>query len=63
MTGSVETFQLSVEAATPLAERIGQESFRRLIETAGEALRPFTVAGGGVELPIGGHLITAAKAA
>ena len=46
-----------------LVATIGQESLRRLIETAGEALRPFTVAGGGVELPIRGHLITAAKAA
>jgi hypothetical protein len=61
--GSAEEAVRTEIEATPLAERIGQESFRRLIETAGEALRPFTVAGGGVELPIGGHLITAAKAA
>ena len=32
-------------------------------EAASEAMRPFTVAGGRVELPIRGHLITAAKAA
>ena len=49
--------------ATPLAERIDPESYRRLLEAAGEALRPFTVAGGRIELPIKGHLITAAKAA
>ena len=55
-----EAVRTEIEA-TPLAERIGQESFRRLIEAAGEALRPYTVAGGGVELPIRGHLITAAK--
>jgi SAM-dependent methyltransferase len=57
-----EAVRTEIEA-TPLAERIGQELLRRLIETAGEALRPFTVAGGRVELPIKGHLITAAKAA
>ena len=55
-----EAVRTEIEA-TPLAERIGQESFRRLIEAAGEALRPYTVAGGGVELPIRGHLTTAAK--
>jgi SAM-dependent methyltransferase len=59
--GSAEEAVRTEIEATPLAERIGQESLRRLIETAGEALRPFTAAGGGVELPIGGHLITAAK--
>ena len=48
--------------ATPLAERIGPEAYRRMLEAAGEALRPFTVAGGRIELPIRGHLITAAKA-
>ena len=31
------------------------------LEAAGEALRPYTVAGGRIELPIRGHLITAAK--
>jgi SAM-dependent methyltransferase len=59
--GSAEEAVRTEIEATPLAERIGQESFRRLIEAAGEALRPYTVAGGGVELPIRGHLITAAK--
>ena len=60
--GSAEEAVRTEIEATPLAERIGQESFRRLIEAAGEALRPYTVAGGGIELPIRGHLITAAKA-
>ena len=49
--------------ATPLAGRIDPEAYRRMLEAAGEALRPFTVAGGRIELPISGHLITAAKAA
>jgi hypothetical protein len=32
-----------------------------MLGAADEALRPFTVAGGRIELPIRGHLITAAK--
>jgi ubiquinone/menaquinone biosynthesis C-methylase UbiE len=46
--------------ATPLMERISQEAYRRILEDAGEALGPFTVDGGRVELPIRGHLVTAA---
>jgi SAM-dependent methyltransferase len=47
--------------ATPLLGRIGQETYRRLLDDAGEALAAFTVAGGAVELPIAGHLVTAAR--
>ena len=46
--------------ATPLLDRIDQETYRRILADAGAALRPFTVDGGRVELPIRGHLITAA---
>jgi hypothetical protein len=48
--------------ATPLAERISQGAYRRLVETASETMAPFVVEGGRVELPLMGHLITGAKA-
>jgi SAM-dependent methyltransferase len=48
--------------ATPLAQRIGQDAQRRLVEAASAAMRPFEVDGGRVELPIRGHLITGARA-
>jgi SAM-dependent methyltransferase len=44
--------------ATPLAERIGRDAQRRLVEAASVAMRPFEVDGGRVELPIRGHLVT-----
>jgi SAM-dependent methyltransferase len=49
--------------ATPLAERISKDTYDRLLEAATEAMRPFTVDGGRVELPIKGHLITATRPA
>jgi SAM-dependent methyltransferase len=49
--------------ATPLGERVGQDAYRRILETAGQALRPFTVDGGRIELPLKGHLIVATKPA
>jgi ubiquinone/menaquinone biosynthesis C-methylase UbiE len=48
--------------ATPLAERISQDTYRRLLAAAGEALRRFVVDGGRVELPIRGHLVTGTRA-
>jgi ubiquinone/menaquinone biosynthesis C-methylase UbiE len=45
--------------ATTLAHRVDQDTYRRMLEAGAEALRPFVVAGGRVELPIKGHLITA----
>ena len=47
--------------ATPLAHRIDQDTYRRMLEAGAEALRPFVVAGGRVELPIKGHIVTATK--
>jgi SAM-dependent methyltransferase len=49
--------------ATPLGERVSQDAYRRILETAGQALRPFTVDGGRIELPLKGHLIVATKPA
>jgi hypothetical protein len=48
--------------ATPLAERISRAAYDRLVETASEAMAPFVVEGGRVELPLTGHLITGARA-
>jgi SAM-dependent methyltransferase len=48
--------------ATPLAERIDQDAYRRLLEVGARAMRPFEVDGGRIELPIKGHLITGATA-
>jgi SAM-dependent methyltransferase len=47
--------------ATPLLERMDQQTYRRILEDAGETLRPFTVDGGRVELPLKGHLVTARR--
>jgi SAM-dependent methyltransferase len=48
--------------ATPLAERIDPDAYRRILVAGTEAMRPFVVDGGGVELPIQGHLVTGARA-
>ena len=48
--------------ATPLAGRIDQATYDRILAAGVEALAPFVVDGGRVELPIGGHLVTGAKA-
>jgi SAM-dependent methyltransferase len=47
--------------ATPLAERISQDTYDRLVETASEAMAPFVVEGGRVELPLKGHLVVGAR--
>jgi SAM-dependent methyltransferase len=48
--------------ASPLAQDIGPDAYRRVLEAAAGAIGPFVVDGGRVELPIGGHLITGVKA-
>jgi len=47
--------------ATPLATRIDRDTYRRILEAGTEAMRPFLVDGGRVELPIRGHLVTGVK--
>jgi hypothetical protein len=47
--------------ATPLATRIERDTYRRILEAGTEAMRPFLVDGGRVELPIRGHLVTGIK--
>jgi ubiquinone/menaquinone biosynthesis C-methylase UbiE len=46
---------------TPLGERISADGYRRLLEDARAALRPFATEDGKLELPIQGHLIAARK--
>jgi hypothetical protein len=46
--------------ATPLAERIDRATYERVLAAGTEAMGPFVVDGGRVELPIGGHLVTGA---
>jgi len=46
--------------ATPLAASIDPATHRRILDAGVEAMARFVVDGGRVELPIGGHLVTAA---
>jgi SAM-dependent methyltransferase len=48
--------------ATPLAAGIDQDTRRRVLAAGVQAMAPFEVDDGRVELPIGGHLVTAAAA-
>jgi hypothetical protein len=61
--GSAEQAVTTELEASPLAGRIDRDTYRRVVEATVEVMSPFVVDGGRVELPIGGHLITAAKAA
>jgi SAM-dependent methyltransferase len=45
--------------ATPLAARVDPGTRRRLVDAGVQAVARFVVDGGRVELPIGGHLVTA----
>jgi hypothetical protein len=45
--------------ATPLGARIDQDTRGRVLEDGVAAMARFVVGGGRVELPIGGHLVTA----
>jgi hypothetical protein len=48
--------------ATPLAERIDRDADERVLAAGTEAMGPFLLDGDRVELPIGGHLVTGARA-
>jgi ubiquinone/menaquinone biosynthesis C-methylase UbiE len=58
---SVDAFVMTEVNSTPLAERLSDDVLRTIVEDSREALRSFGVEGGGVELPIRGHLVTARK--
>ena len=47
--------------STPLGERLTDGVLRRILEDAGEVLRPFLNAEGELLMPIGGHLILARR--
>ena len=56
---SIDEFVRTEAEATPLLERIDDDTYRRIREDAGEALRAFLTASGDVAVPIAGHLLTA----
>jgi ubiquinone/menaquinone biosynthesis C-methylase UbiE len=58
---SVEAFVMTEVNSTPLAERVSEDVLRRIIEGSRDAFRSFSTAAGGVDLPIRGHLVRAAK--
>jgi SAM-dependent methyltransferase len=59
--GSAEEAVTTEIEATPLAERISQETRHRLVEAASRAMAPFVVDAGRVELPLKGHLVIATR--
>ena len=47
--------------ATPLAQGIDERAYQRALRAGVEAVAPFVVDGGRVELPIRGHIVTATR--
>ena len=47
--------------STPLAERINDDVYRRILEDARAELRRFRTDTGSVEVPIEGHLVAARR--
>ncbi|MGH7856993.1 MAG: ubiquinone/menaquinone biosynthesis methyltransferase UbiE, partial [Candidatus Binatia bacterium] len=58
---SVDDFVATEVKSTPLAERIGDEVYGRILGDAREVLRRFTRPAGNVEIPLEGHLVAARK--
>jgi ubiquinone/menaquinone biosynthesis C-methylase UbiE len=58
---SVDAFVMTEVSATPLVDRLSEEVLGRIVEDSRDALRSFSTATGGVELPIRGHVVRAAK--
>jgi hypothetical protein len=58
---SIEAFVATEVESTPLRARISDEVYSRIRDEARELLRPFTTAGGGAEIPLEGHVISARK--
>jgi len=56
---SIEQFVRIEVEATPLIDRIDEETYRRLRDRAVDALRPFETNDGGAAVPIVGHVIVA----
>jgi SAM-dependent methyltransferase len=58
---SIDDLVATEVQSTPLGERIGDETYRRIVEDARVALAPFRTPTGRVAVPIEGHLITARR--
>lgn len=59
---TVEAFVSTEVNSTPLAERLSGEVLLRIVEDSEAALRSFgSQDDGGIELPIGGHIVTARR--
>ena len=59
--GSVDELVRTEVESTPLAERIDDEVYRRILEDAREVLRPFVTPTGEAPVPIAGHILTGRK--
>ncbi|WP_116041521.1 methyltransferase domain-containing protein [Amycolatopsis palatopharyngis] len=57
--GSVEELVATEVEGAPLIDRIDDETYRRIRESARTALRPFVGAGGAVAAPLRGHILVA----
>ncbi len=55
-----ELVRIEVEG-TPLADRIDEEIYRRILDDARERLAPFRSAEGTADIPIAGHVVAARK--
>jgi SAM-dependent methyltransferase len=58
---SVEAMVALEVESTPLGERITTDQYRRILDDAHDALRPFTAADGSVDAPFETNLVAAAK--
>ena len=57
---SIDAFVATEVESTPLRERIGDDVYARIREEARAVLRPFATLGA-AEIPLKGHLVTAAR--
>jgi ubiquinone/menaquinone biosynthesis C-methylase UbiE len=58
---SVDELVATEVQSTPLGERLDEDVIRRIIEGSRDALRSFQTEQGELDIPIGGHIVTARK--
>ncbi|MET0850178.1 MAG: methyltransferase domain-containing protein [Candidatus Rokuibacteriota bacterium] len=58
---SIDAFVATEVESTPLRERMSDDVYARIRDDARAVLRPFVVPGGAAEIPLEGHLVTAAR--
>lgn len=58
---SIEAVVRTEVEGTPLIDRISEETYRKILADAEEALRPFTTPKGAANLPMTGHLVVATR--